>query len=441
MEMRNKVILTSTVLATVMGMPIVASANSKVEMKVVRTSSLNIRNIQNQSEIIEKIKEGTIVEVIKPMEKQEGWYYVKTPSGKKGVCSGAYLTKVTSTSNSQVYYTREKLNIRSGAGTQYSVITTVAKGTKVEKISQSNGWAKVRLSNKKIGYCNAAYLQENKIQANEVVAQSSAKTYYVDNTDSLNVRTGPSTSYSIYKKMRKGESVKVMERRSDGWSKISMDGKCYYVSSRYLNETKPSSASSAYSYVCSEAKIPTAKIAVNSLKNVINALSKVDGKVIAPGGEFDYLKTIGARTTSNGYVSSTIISGGSYTTAIGGGICAGSTAIHNAVVKSGLKVVERRNHSIPSGYVQKGMDAMVSGSLTYRFKNTSKYPVKIRAYVSGGYITVRLESTGDIKNGYTYQPEVTVSSDGLKATATVWKMKNGKKVEVHQVFNSTYKKA
>lgn len=513
MKLRSKLVLTGAFAITVMGTPIVANADSKVEMKVVKTSSLNVRSLQDQSKILEKIKEGTIVEVLKPMEKQEGWYYVQTPSGKKGVCSGVYLSKVSNTSNqsnSSVYYASENLNVRTGAGTKYSIIKTVAKGTKLEKISQSNGWAKVKLDNNKIGYCSAAYLQEAKVQSNVTSNnQSTTKTYYV-NTDLLNVRTGPGTSYGLYKKVYKGESIKVVERRSDGWSKVDIGGKYYYVSSQYLSETKPSSSSVSatktmyvnydylnvrtgpsvsyklyktisegtevkvvekrsdgwskinmdgkdyyvssqylsetksnnvsYSYVCGEAKIPTKSIHSNSLINVKNALSKIDGKVIQPGGEFDYLKAIGPLSTSNGFVNSTVISGGVYTTGIAGGICAGSTAVHNAVMKSGLQVTERRNHSLPSSYVKKGMDAMVTNGLTYKFKNTSKYPVRIRAYVSGGYITVRLESTGDIKNGYTYEPEASFSSDGLKATTTVWKVKNGKKVDVHQKFYSAYRK-
>lgn len=443
MRLETKFVLTSALLGVAMGAPMVANADSKVEMKVVRTDSLNIRDIQDQSKIVERIKEGSIVKIIKSMEKQPGWYYVQTSSGKKGVCSGAYLSRVTNTSNqsnSSVYYTKTPLNVRTGPSTTYPVLRTVAKDTKLEKISESNGWAKVKIGNQ-IGYCSAAYLQGTKVQSSTTNNnQSASRTYYVVNTDSLSVRTGPSTIYKIYKKVATGTELKVLERRSDGWSKIIMDGKCVYVSSRYISQTKPSMLSS-YSYLCGEAKIPTSYISKNSLINVKNALSKIDGKVIQPGAEFDYLKSIGPLTKSNGYVNSTVISGGVYSTDIAGGICAGSTIIHNAVMKTGLKVTERRNHSLPSSYVKKGMDAMVTTPLTYRFKNTSNHPIRIRTYVSDGYIVAKLESTADIKNGYTYVPEVDVSSDGLKATTTVWKMKNGVKVKVHQKFYSTYKKA
>ena len=83
---------------------------------------------------------------------------------------------------------------------------------------------------------------------------------------------------------------------------------------------------------------------------------------------------------------------------------------------------------------------MVTGKLDYGFKNTSKYPVKIRAYVSGGKVVVRLESTGDTTNGYKFVPEVTVSPDGLKATTNVVKIKSGKKYP-HQTFYSSYRSA
>ena len=515
MKITSKLVLTSAMMATIMGAPIVADASSKVQMKVVNTSALNIRNIQDQTKLVERIGKGSIVEVIEALKNQPGWYYVKTASGKRGVCSGAYLTKVSNTStqsSSSVCYTSEKLNVRSGAGTSYAVIKTVAKGTKVEKVSEVNGWAKIKLDNNKFGYCSATYLSKSKPQDNVSSSQSSTKTRYV-NADFLNIRTGPSTIYNIYTKVYRGDAVKVVARRSDGWSKIDIGGKYYYVSTQYLTDTKPSNTSTStsktktmyvkndtlnvrtgpstsyklqttlkkgasvsvvekrndgwskinmggkyyyvssqylseskpssvsYSYIVGEAKIPTSKISNNSLINVKNALSKVDGKILAPGAEFDYLKALGPLTRANGFVESGVISGGVYSTGIAGGICAGSTAIHNAVVKTGFRVTERRSHSLPSAYVKKGMDAMVTGSLSYRFVNTSNSSVRMRAYVSGGYIVVRFESTKDIKNGYTYVPETSVYGNGKEAMTTVWKMKDGKKVQVHQKFYSAYRKA
>ena len=414
-------------------------ATSGTKMKVCNTNSLKILSRQDQKKTVEVLSEGSVVTIIESMKNQPGWYYVQTSSGKKGVCSGLYLKSIGSQTQS-AYYTKTKLNLRKGMGTQHAVLKYMPAGAKVELIqTYSNGWAKVKYSGTE-GYCSASYLEKRNI-SNQTTqnTQSSTKTYYAT-TNGLNIRTGVGVSYSIYKTINTGDSVEVITNRKDGWSEIKMDGKKLYVNTSYLSITKPQSTQ--YPYVITSTTTTT-KSNSNSIKNVINAFKKIDGKIINPGQTFSYLGTIGGITKANGFIESTVISGGKPSAGIGGGICLGSTAIHNAVMKSGITVVERRNHSLPSSYVSKGMDAMVTSSsnLDYKFKNTSKYPIRIRAYVSNGQAVVKLESTGDITGGYTFKPEAEVSADGLKATTTVWKMKDGKKISVHQKFYSSYRSA
>lgn len=486
-----------------------AEATSGRKMKVCNTNSLKILSRQDQNKTVEVLSEGSVVTIIESMKNQPGWYYVQTSSGKKGVCSGLYLKSVGSQTQS-AYYTKTKLNLRKGMGTQHAVLKYMPAGAKVELIeTYGNGWAKIKYSGTE-GYCSANYLEKRSTSNQSTQStQSSTKTYYAT-TNGLNIRTGVGTSYPIYKTINAGTSVEVITNRKDGWSEIKMDAKKLYVNTSYLSTTKPSSQSSTKTYYAttnglnirtgvgvsysiyktintgdsvevitnrkdgwSEIKMDGKKLYVNtsylsttkpqstrypyvitstttttksnsnSIKNVINAFKKIDGKIINPGQTFSYLGTIGGITKANGFIESTVISGGKPSTGIGGGICLGSTAIHNAVMKSGLTVTERRNHSLPSSYVSKGMDAMVTSSsnLDYKFKNTSKYPIRIRAYVSNGQAVVKLESTGDITGGYTFKPEAEVSADGLKATTTVWKMKDGKKISVHQKFYSSYRSA
>ncbi len=56
----------------------------------------------------------------------------------------------------------------------------------------------------------------------------------------------------------------------------------------------------------------------------------------------------------------------------GGGICQVSTTLFNAVAKADLEIVERHNHSLTVGYVDKGKDATVNwDSQDLKFKNTT----------------------------------------------------------------------
>ena len=56
---------------------------------------------------------------------------------------------------------------------------------------------------------------------------------------SVNVRTGPSTSYDKLGQLQEGEAVKRVAIGSNGWSKVEYNGKEAYVSSNYLTTSKP----------------------------------------------------------------------------------------------------------------------------------------------------------------------------------------------------------
>jgi cell wall-associated NlpC family hydrolase len=58
--------------------------------------------------------------------------------------------------------TAKSLNVRAGAGTKYSKVATVYKGNKVEIISSSNGWYKIKLSSGKTGWVASNYVTKSK---------------------------------------------------------------------------------------------------------------------------------------------------------------------------------------------------------------------------------------------------------------------------------------
>ena len=57
----------------------------------------------------------------------------------------------------------------------------------------------------------------------------------VVNTNGLNVRKGPSTSYSSIGKLNKGSNVEVISE-SAGWSKINYNNTTAYVATMYLDK-------------------------------------------------------------------------------------------------------------------------------------------------------------------------------------------------------------
>lgn len=343
------------------------------------------------------------------------------------------------------HITKVNLNLREDMSTSSRILKTIPKGGKVTKISTKYGWAKVTYKGL-TGYCHDLYLTSANTVSQNTNTSVLNTTRYV-NTDVLHVRVQPNTVSKTYKRLYKGDSVLVLKQRNDGWSEVVINENIYYVSTQYLSDKKPNSStkllnntdSKEFKY-CYKATTPTKHSTLPSIHNVKVAMKAIDLKIVNPGETFYYLETLGSITKEKGYVESGVILNGVSSKGIGGGICQGSTTLHNAVIEAGLKVVERRNHSLPSKYVDKGLDAMVTGNLDYGFKNTSNYPIRIRAYVTDTEVVVCLESTGDITNGYKYIPKTEISADGLKAKTTIMKVKDGKETP-HQTFYSSYKKA
>ncbi|MBM7690741.1 uncharacterized protein YvpB [Peribacillus deserti] len=119
--------------------------------------------------------------------------------------------------------TASSLNVRSGAGTNYSKIGSLPKGSSVQVIQKlSNGWYKISYSGM-TGYVSGQYVKST----------ASAPTYRV-NATSLNVRTGPGTNYARIGSLKNGAVIQVIKKESNGWYRINFNGKTGYVSGEYV---------------------------------------------------------------------------------------------------------------------------------------------------------------------------------------------------------------
>lgn len=120
--------------------------------------------------------------------------------------------------------------------------------------------------------------------------------------------------------------------------------------------------------------------------NIKLALKALDGLVIEEGEIFSFNKITGERNEAGGYKKAKIISGGTFVSGLGGGVCQVSTTLFNACLLSGLEIVESSTHSLPVSYVEPSFDAMVSfGSADLKVRNNS-----------GGKIIITTSSENDI---------------------------------------------
>lgn len=121
----------------------------------------------------------------------------------------------------------------------------------------------------------------------------------------------------------------------------------------------------------------------NRGENIKIAVSKINGKILESGETFSFNEIVGPRTEEGGFKTAHTYVAGKIVDSIGGGICQVSSTLYNAVLQADLNVVERRNHMFTVSYVPFGQDATVSyNSVDFKFKNSTKWPVKIEAWVT-----------------------------------------------------------
>ena len=156
----------------------------------------------------------------------------------------------------------------------------------------------------------------------------------------------------------------------------------------------------------------------NRNANLRQACKAINGTLVRPGEVFSYNATLGERTEKKGYKPAGAYSGGKTVQTVGGGICQVSSTLYYACLKADLEIVERTAHGYTVSYLPYGMDATVSwGTLDFKFKNNTEYPIRIVASMSDGQVHVKLIGT-DTKDYYVKMTYETV--DGPIEGKTVY---------------------
>ncbi|MDD6489540.1 MAG: SH3 domain-containing protein [Clostridia bacterium] len=121
------------------------------------------------------------------------------------------------------------LNMRRGAGMDYSVIKVIPQNTSVRVLRALSGWLKVRTSDGTEGYCSTDYL--------DITTNAKTTTY-------LNLRKGAGTNYSVIKTISPNVTVDVLKIVNDSWANVKLsDGTKGYVCTDYISYITSSSNS------------------------------------------------------------------------------------------------------------------------------------------------------------------------------------------------------
>ena len=155
MSINKKYVLAGVVASSIMLHTGISTVFADTEYRVITGDSVNFRSGAGTNySSIGKFNKGDKIEYLG----ESGSWVKARYSGKTGYVYGSYVGEYTSTNTK--YVTATTLNVRSGAGTNYSIIGSLSKGTKVEVISTTNGWSKIKY-NGSTGYVSSQYLSSS----------------------------------------------------------------------------------------------------------------------------------------------------------------------------------------------------------------------------------------------------------------------------------------
>lgn len=141
------------------------------------------------------------------------------------LCSYAGMGAEAATSSSmagKITVSSGNLNVRSSASASSSILTKLPSGSYVTLLSQSGGWWYVEYSKGQSGYCSSSYITQL------------SDTYAAYVGSSLNVRSGPGTSYGVIGWLNSGDYAVVLSS-SGTWKEVLFNGSSRgYLNGSYL---------------------------------------------------------------------------------------------------------------------------------------------------------------------------------------------------------------
>lgn len=164
------------------------------------------------------------------------------------------------------------VNIRTKPTTSSSRLGVLYRGQKLEAVSSSGGWTKVKYRGK-TAYIYSKYLSGS-TGGSSTPSSNSSSTGSVYTTANLNLRTGPSMSYSVNRVASKGTKLSLTGKISGSYSQIKYSGKTLWAATRYLS-TSSGSASQNLPKITGQAKATTALMIRTSDKSNFKSLGDI----------------------------------------------------------------------------------------------------------------------------------------------------------------------
>ncbi|MBX9185209.1 SH3 domain-containing protein [Clostridium sp. K04] len=491
-----------------------STTTETVQTGTVKVSnSLNVRSGAGTNySVLGSLSNGAKVEIVGT---SGSWYKIKYGSGY-GYVSKDYVTVSSSSNNSSsnsgssnsgssnnttttpststtgTIKVNDTLNVRSGAGTSYSVIGSLKNGAKVEIVGTSGSWYKIKYGSG-YGYVSKDYVtvssSSNNSSSNSgssnsgssnntITTPSTSTTGTIKVNDTLNVRSGAGTSYSVIGSLKNGATVEIVET-SGSWYKIKYGSGYGYVSKDYVTVSSSSNNSSSNSgssnsgssnnTTTTPSTSTTGTIKVNNALNVRSGAGTSYSVIgsLKNGATVEIVETSGSwykikYGSGYGYVSKdyvTVSSSSNNSSSNSGSSNSGSsnntTTTPSTSTTGTIKVNDTLNVRSGAGTSYSVIGSLKNGA-TVEIVETSGSWYKIKygsgyGYVSKDYVTVSSSNNNSSSNNTTTTPSTSttgtikvnnalnVRSGAGTSYSVIGSLKNGATIEIVETVNSWYK--
>ena len=168
-----------------------------------------------------------------------GWQSAKEEDVRSYIDSSNFLqfTPVNDRGNPEkVQVTASSLNVRSGPSTNYNIIGGISRNQIFEIEGYTNNWYKINYYGSD-GWVSGDYVAligtTRLLPIDEINISSDEYLRVAIQSGSLNVRTGPGTTFQVITSVQK-DSIHKIEDVSNGWYKITINGYTGWVSGDYI---------------------------------------------------------------------------------------------------------------------------------------------------------------------------------------------------------------
>jgi N-acetylmuramoyl-L-alanine amidase len=136
--------------------------------------------------------------------------------------------------NTNVVIKVDSLNVRSGPGLSFQVISSVKKNQAYEVLSREGEWIEIKISQSLNGWVASWLVAEQTTNTNGGSSTTNVKSENLEATgDGLRIRKGPGTNFQVIGSVNKGDILQFKEK-SENWVKISFKQYVGWVHSDYL---------------------------------------------------------------------------------------------------------------------------------------------------------------------------------------------------------------